>query len=491
MPNLSLAANPFTAFAGNSFTGQVASGSFSGFLLATAFTATIDWGDLTVPSVGTVVPAIGGTSGTLVVNGTHTYAAAGTYTTVVTVTETVTGFSTSSSNLATVVAAPTVTVPGITAGAGVSFSGQVASGAYSGQGTLSASIDWGDLSTSVGSITLTGPTSYTVSGTHTYAATGSFALSVMVLDTIAIGDSASTTGNGTATVVAPLTVTASNISATATVPFSGTVATGTFTGITGPFTATINWGDSNITLGTVVTSGATFTVSGSHTYATAGSFPLLVTVSDTNGHSASSSAIATVNLPTLSVTVLSINATEGLTFSGSVATGTFSAGITLPLSATINWGDGHITSGTIVTSGSTFTVSGSHTYTEEGSYSLMVTVSDTNGHSVSGSNTATVGDAALTLTLLVVSGAGAHLGILNQARFSDANTLSTVADFTATINWGDSTTSTAIVLSLGSGNYLVNTTIHTYAIAGIYTVTLTILDDGGSSVSGSQSITVY
>jgi hypothetical protein len=191
------------------------------------------------------------------------------------------------------------------------------------------------------------------------------------------------------------------------------------------------------------------------------------------------------------VTAQPVMSTEGMAFSGQVATGYVTAGFAGPFSATINWGDGTTpSSGTVTVNCDTFTVSGSHTYAEEGSYPITVTVKDSNGHIASDHSTATVADAALKLTVLTVSGTAGHLGILSQAHFSDANTLSTAADFTATIDWGDSKTSTATVSSLGSGNYLVNTATHTYASAGTYTVTLTVLDDGGNQAIGKQSITV-
>jgi PKD repeat protein len=219
----------------------------------------------------------------------------------------------------------------------------------------------------------------------------------------------------------------------------------------------------------------------------------MVTVTNTmNGVTASvsSSSTATVSIPALAVMTQPITATEGTAFSGQVATGTFTSGISGPFSATINWGDGTTTAGTVTTSGTSFMVNGSHTYAEEGNYSFTVTVSNTSGHSASSSSTATVADAALTLTLLTVAGFIGHLGILELARFSDANTLSTVADFTATVAWGDGTTSTAPITSLGHGNYAVGSVRHTYASAGPKTVTLTIRDVGGSQVSGSQTITV-
>src|SRR5207244_2993969 len=83
---------------------------------------------------------------------------------------------------------------------------------------------------------------------------------------------------------------------------------------------------------------------------------------------------------------LSINAVEGASFNGTVATFTDPAApepnasdpsgtISTHYSASINWGDGSAaTAGTITISGSTFTVSGSHTYGEEGSYTLTVTI---------------------------------------------------------------------------------------------------------------------
>src|SRR5260370_3743698 len=140
-----------------------------------------------------------------------------------------------------------------------------------------------------------------------------------------------------------------------------------------------------------------------------------MTVSDTNGHSATSTSTATV-VPPLTVTAQDISAVEGTAFSGQVATGSFT-GITGPFSAMINWGDGNSSSGTMTVSGNTFTVSGTHTYAEEGSYPLTVTVSDTSGHSAFGTSTATVGDAALTLTLLTVTAHPGRRATL-QARFS-------------------------------------------------------------------------
>jgi hypothetical protein len=103
--------------------------------------------------------------------------------------------------------------------------------------------------------------------------------------------------------VQEITVTAQNITAIEGNVFSGTVATGTFTGISGPFSAAITWGNGTSSTGTVtITGSGTFSVTGSHTYADEGSFPLTVLVSDNNGHSASSTATATVSDAALTLT---------------------------------------------------------------------------------------------------------------------------------------------------------------------------------------------
>ena len=67
----------------------------------------------------------------------------------------------------------------------------------------------------------------------------------------------------------------------------------------------------------------------------------------------------------------------------------------------------------------------------------------------------------------------------------------TSADFTATINWGDATTSVGQVLSLGGGNYRIDAPAHTYVEEGTYTATVTVKHDALAAVtSAGQTIVV-
>src|SRR5205823_5176238 len=140
-----------------------------------------------------------------------------------------------------------------------------------------------------------------------------------------------------------------------------------------------------------------FDVVGTHTYADEGAFTVGVNISDVGGSTTSASTTANVADAALTASATPIVATEGVSFSGVVASFTdanpnATAG---DYSATINWGDGAITAGTITAGEGNFTVSGSHTYAEEGSYTVTVSIKDAGGSTASANSTATVDDAAL------------------------------------------------------------------------------------------------
>jgi hypothetical protein len=98
------------------------------------------------------------------------------------------------------------------------------------------------------------------------------------------------------------------------------------------------------------------------------------------------------------VSVPGLNATAGQPFNGVVATIRDAAGgmTAARLRATIAWGDGQTSAGTVSANGDgTFSVHGTNTYAQAGSYAVAVTVEDmVTSQSAAGQGTATV-DAAL------------------------------------------------------------------------------------------------
>jgi len=201
----------------------------------------------------------------------------------------------------------------------------------------------------------------------------------------------------------------------------------------------------------------------------------------------------------ISVTGTPVTATEGQALTGTqVATFTEANDSTFPASqftATIDWGDGSTpTTGTVGgPTGGPFTVSGSHTYTDEVSTpdTISVSVSDTTtSNSGSGTTTATVSDAALSAAACAAPSMSALAFNSSVATFTDGNPGATTADFKATINWGDgSTPTTGTVTGPTSGVFTVSGN-HTYPNNGTFTsyaISVSVTDDGGSTTSTPQA----
>lgn len=155
------------------------------------------------------------------------------------------------------------------------------------------------------------------------------------------------------------------------------------------------------------------------------------------------------------------------------------------LNGTVNWGDGTATPALISGSAGIFTVSGNHTYADEGSYSLNFNIVDVSGGSLSGAfDTGTIADAPLTPGIVPSSVSftpGVALTNVLLASFTDANSFSSLTDFAATINWGDGTQSVGTISANGGFYDLYGT--HTYAASNNFGISATINDVGGSSLS--------
>jgi WD40-like Beta Propeller Repeat len=197
--------------------------------------------------------------------------------------------------------------------------------------------------------------------------------------------------------------------------------------------------------------------------------------------------------PLISASGSNVTGTEGAAL-GSATVATFTdaddGAQASDYSASIDWGDGGTSTGTVGGSGGSFTVTGSHTYTEEGSYPVSVQIADTGNPSdtATATSTATIGDAALTANGKgTLPTGGSFSGVV--ASFTDANPSGQVGDFTASIDWGDGATSAGTVAASGGGFDVSGS--HTYGSTGNHVVTVSIGDDGGSTASATTTLLSY
>ena len=255
----------------------------------------------------------------------------------------------------------------------------------------------------------------------------------------------------------------------------------------------MDWGDgdANDTATTIVANGGQFDVFANHAYMDAGSATYTVTVTGAGGGTISDSATITVANASLNSAGLTIHPTEGAAFNGAVADFT-DANIRAAsgdFTATIDWGDGSgTTSGTIVSDGNgDFQVDGTHTYSSFDTDSVGVTIDGAGGGPTSATGTADIADATLNSTGETISAIeGTTTPSVLVAHFTDANPDGVLGTYTATINWGDgSGTSAGTIQSDGSGGYNVFGS-HLYAASGQYTIS-TLIGDGGTSTTTPSS----
>jgi hypothetical protein len=164
--------------------------------------------------------------------------------------------------------------------------------------------------------------------------------------------------------------------------------------------------------------------------------------------------------------------------------------------ATIGWGDGTTSNGTVTAAGpGNFNVSGTHTYLAADTYTFGVQVTDPSGSKATATGTATVsapnaGGPQNLVARPVAAVAGQAFTNVTMATFTDSDPNASPADFTASITWGDGiTTPSTTVTAAGPGTFNVLGT-HTYLAADTYTFGVQVTDSQGRKATASGTATV-
>lgn len=445
------------------------------------FAATIDWGDGSRSS-----GQINGAGGVFTISGSHTYAEDGAYTVQAVVDD-------PNGGVVTIAGAATIAEAPLSA-AGVAVSGQeqtpltgaVATFTHGGgaepASDFTATVAWGDGTTSTGTVNEANGT-YTVNGSHNYVEDGAYAVTATINDASGRG---SVTANTTASIAeAPLSATGAAVTGQAFSPLNATVATfshGNGVEPAGDFSATVHWGDGSSSPGEVSLSGGTYQVGGSHVYTATGMFGVNVLIDDTSSGSTTAQSTATITAAPVGSTAVAVVAEEAATFTGPVTTFTQDGGSAPAsnFSASIDWGDGASSTGTVTAAGGGYVVSGSHLYVEDGSYPIAVVVDNLDGSPTTIDTTATILEAPLVGSGLPVSGVEVTNSTAPVATFTAG--AEPASAFTAVIDWGEGVATPGVITALGKGQFQVSGT-YAYLDEGSYPIAVTVSEVGEPSAA--------
>ncbi len=242
-------------------------------------------------------------------------------------------------------------------------------------------------------------------------------------------------------------------------------------------TATINWGDATSSQGTVDSLGQ---VTGTHTYADEGVYHAVINWKNSDGASQQTPFDVKVADAPLTSAPVSFNAVVGAQYSGPVATFTDANpnSATSDFSATVSWGDGTRSTGTIATNPTGgFVVNGTHTYSGAGGFKTTITISD-----IGGASTIAHGSATVRVPSPTVSNVTPSVG-------------PTAGGTTVTITGTNLTGATAVDFgTTATGNFTVDsaTQITATAPAGTSgTVDITVTTPGGTSATSTADQYTY
>jgi hypothetical protein len=394
-------------------------------------------------------------------------------------------------------------------------------------------IDWGDGSGGSGTV-LSGAAagSFIVVSSHKYAEAGTYPVNILIDDSAGDNGGSRAVANGSAVIAdAPLMNVAANpVGGTEGSGLSG-VTLGTFTDInpagkTSDFTVTIGWGDGSATdtlTGSVAITGGTstgisaaaniaagtgtnFKITGNHTYKEEGSFTITVAVADADGNTFTLTTTATiVDAPLPDIEIGPQTATAGVALPKGTLVGRFqdaNVGATVDdFVAVADYGDGNGNVGATVESlgggGFQILMANPVTYPKPGIFPIVAYVRDQGGNIIAiGRNVAFVAAGqppAPVLAPAVLRGVeGANLDPV-IASFTDASPSATPADFEATIDWGDGTTSQGAISLVGGTTTQTDFQVsgdHFYAEEGAYAIDVTVTTLGTNPVATTSTANI-
>jgi hypothetical protein len=259
----------------------------------------------------------------------------------------------------------------------------------------------------------------------------------------------------------------------------------------GTYPISIDWQDgSTDDSGTVTAQNGVVTVTGAHTFATPGTYDVIVTANPDTANpltlvtpiTVGDAALTTAG-QTLSDTALHANPDNVVATFADANPSSTAADFT----AYIAGGDGSNVEASVTLSNGVFLVHDNHTYTNPGSYRLTVTIFDNAGSTVASASATAVITGPVTIQ--------AATNLVAQARSTFTGTVATfagssTATYQAQLNWGDGTQPTSGGVSFNDTSFVVSGQ-HIFASIGKYLLGITIEDGAGNALATlSETIVV-